>query len=63
MVYFGLYEPRPLLIALVTIYTAFVGAAIYLILALAHPFEGSAVIDLSSLEYAPETMRASGDAP
>jgi hypothetical protein len=63
MVYFGFYRPVPLLIGLMTIYTAFVGAVIYLILALAQPFEGAAAIDRSSLEYALETIRAALGAP
>ncbi len=60
MAYFGIYAPRPILVGLIALYTAFVGVSIYLVLAMGHPFLGPTAIDAAPLEYALETMSAAG---
>jgi hypothetical protein len=62
MVYFGVYRPRPFLVSLLSIYTAFVGVVIYMILALGAPFQGATAIDVAPLEYLIETMKADSGA-
>jgi hypothetical protein len=62
MVYFGVYQPRRVVVGLISFYTAFVGVVIYLILAMSNPFQGVMAIDAAPLEYVIETMRDdSGD--
>jgi hypothetical protein len=58
MVYFGIYEPRPALVALLSLYAVFVGVVIFLILAFSDPFQGAMAIDAAPMEYALETMRS-----
>jgi len=58
MVYFGVYRPRPFLLALISIYTAFVGVVFWLILVLGDPFLGATAIDAAPLEDALGVMRA-----
>lgn len=60
MAYFGIYAPRPILVGLISLYTAFVGVSIYLVLAMGHPFLGPTAIDAAPLEYALEIMSAAG---
>jgi hypothetical protein len=61
MVYFGIYQPRPALISLLSFYTVFVGVIIYLMLAMNYPFQGAIAIDSAPLEYVLESMRAKID--
>ena len=57
MVYFGIYQPRPAMISLLSFYTAFVGVIIYLMLAMSDPFQGSFAVDPTPLEYVLESMQ------
>ncbi len=58
MVYFGIYEPRRSMVALLTLYTVFVGVVIYLILAMADPFQGTLSVSSGPLEYTLELLKA-----
>lgn len=58
MVYFGIYQPRPALIFLLSFYTVFVGVIIYLMLAMSDPFQGATAIDSAAFEYLLESMNA-----
>lgn len=60
MVYFGVYRPRFVVVALISFYALFVGVVIYLILAMSDPFHGATAIDSAPLEYVVEAMKASG---
>jgi hypothetical protein len=56
MVYFGVYRPRRAFVALLSLYTAFVGIVIYLILLMGSPFDGAAILDSSPLQFILEEM-------
>ncbi len=51
MACFGAYNPQPPLIALVTLYTLFVGLVLYIVLQLSDPFQGDIGVDPSAFEY------------
>jgi hypothetical protein len=57
MVYFGIYQPRRILLGFLSFYTVFVGVVIYLILAMSDPFQGAMTIASGPLEYVIESMR------
>lgn len=57
MALFGGYPPQPPLIALVALYTSFVGLVLYLILALSDPFRGGIGLDPTQFENLVETLR------
>jgi ABC-type tungstate transport system substrate-binding protein len=58
MVYFGVYQPRRVLVGLMSFYTAFVGVVLYLILAMSEPFQGATAVDSAPFEYVLETMKS-----
>ena len=58
MASFGVYRPQAPLVALVLLYTVFVGLVLYLILALSDPFKGIGV-DPTTFEHLVELMRSS----
>jgi hypothetical protein len=58
MACFGAYQPQGPLLVLVSLYTVFVGAVLYLILALSDPFQGDTGIEPTSLELLVEAMRS-----
>lgn len=58
MVYFGIYQPRPALVALLSLYALFVGVAIYLILAMGDPFQGALSVSSRPLEFTLDYMRS-----
>ena len=59
MVYFGVYRPRRALLALLSLYTVFVGATIYLIIEVSQPFQGGTAVTTEPIEYVLEAMKAS----
>jgi hypothetical protein len=59
MVFFGAYRPEPVLVALSSLYTLFVGLVLYLIIALSDPFEGGMAIEPTTFHLMAETL-ASG---
>ena len=58
MACFGAYRPQPALIALVSLYTAFIGLVLYLVMSLTDPFHGGNIIDPLPFEYMVEVWRA-----
>jgi len=56
---FGVYRPRGNLVLLVSLYTAFVGVVVYLILAMSDPFQGTLCVDPAPLEYVLEEAGSS----
>ncbi len=56
MAYFGIYPPRRSLVILISLYTVYVGVAIYLVIAVSAPFAGPLAVDADPLEYALQTM-------
>ncbi len=58
MACFGAYRPQVPLVALVSLYTVFIGLVLYLILAVSDPFRGGIVVDPTPFEHLIETLRA-----
>jgi len=58
MACFGTYRPQVPLVALVSMYTLFVGLVLYLILALSDPFQGGMGVDPTTFEHLVEKMQA-----
>ncbi len=58
MTCFGIYRPQIPIVALVSLYTVFIGLVLYLILALSDPFKGGFAVDPATLEHLVETLRA-----
>ncbi len=58
MACFGTYQPQVPVLALVSLYTVFIGLVLYLILALSDPFKGGFAVDPITLEHLAETLRA-----
>ena len=58
MACFGTYRPQVPLVALVSMYTLFVGLVLYLILALSDPFRGGMGVDPITFEHLVEKMQA-----
>ena len=50
MACFGAYRPQAPLVALVSLYTAFVGLVLYLIVSLSDPFQGAIGVSPTTLE-------------
>ena len=55
---FGAYRPQVPLVVLVSLYTVFVGFALYLVLALSDPFQGDLGIAPTEFEYLVETLQS-----
>ena len=60
MACFGAYRPQVPLIALVSLYTAFIGLVLYLVISLSDPFHGGYTIDPIPFERLIETLRSAG---
>jgi hypothetical protein len=58
MACFGAYRPQGPLVALVSLYTVFIGLVLYLILALSDPFQGGIGVDPTTFEHLVESLRA-----
>ena len=58
MACFGTYRPQVPLVALVSMYTLFVGLLLYLILALSDPFQGGMGVEPTTFEHLVEKMQA-----
>ena len=58
MACFGVYRPHLPLVALVTLYTVFVGLVLYLILAMSDPFQGDIGVAPTSFEYLVEKLQS-----
>jgi phage shock protein PspC (stress-responsive transcriptional regulator) len=58
LVLFGVYRPQIRLVVLVSIYSAFVGLIVYLILALSDPFQGAFSVSPAVFEQLLETFQA-----
>jgi hypothetical protein len=58
MACFGVYRPQLPLVALVALYTVFVGLVLYLVLALSDPFQGDIGVAPTSFEYLVETLQS-----
>jgi hypothetical protein len=58
MACFGAYEPQGPLIVLVSLYTAFIGLVLYLVMSLSDPFNGGNVIEPSVIENLVELMHS-----
>jgi ABC-type multidrug transport system fused ATPase/permease subunit len=58
MVCFGTYRPQGPLVALVSLYTIFIGLVFYLILTLSDPFQGGIGVQPTTFEHLVETLRA-----
>ncbi len=58
MACFGAYPPQVPLVALVSLYTVFIGLVLYLILAVSDPFQGGLGVDPTPFELLVETLRA-----
>lgn len=56
MACFGAYRPQVPLIALVSLYTAFIGLVLYLVMSLSDPFHGSNIIDPTPFEHLVEVL-------
>jgi hypothetical protein len=56
MVFFGTYRPEPVLIALSSLYTLFVGLVLYLIIALSDPFHGGMALEPNTFRLLAETL-------
>ena len=57
MACFGTYRPQTPVVALVSMYTLFVGLVLYLILALSDPFRGGIGVDPTTFEHLVEKMQ------
>ncbi len=57
MACFGAYRPQVPLVALVSLYTVFIGLVLYLILAVSDPFQGGLGVDPTPFELLVETLR------
>ena len=58
MACFGAYKPQGPLVALITLYTLFIGFVLYLVLSLSDPFQGWFSVDPIKFELLIETLRA-----
>ncbi len=58
MACFGAYRPQAPVVALVSLYTVFVGLVLYLILTLSDPFQGDIGVDPTSFEHLVEIMQS-----
>lgn len=58
MIFFGCYPPQVPIVILVSIYTSFVGAILYLILTLSDPFQGSISMPTNIFNVLVEYLRA-----
>jgi len=58
MAIFGAYRPQAPLVALVSLYTMFIGLVLYLILAVSDPFQGGLGVHPIPFELLLETLRA-----
>jgi ABC-type multidrug transport system fused ATPase/permease subunit len=58
MALFGAFRPQGPLVALVSLYTVFVGLVLYLILALSDPFQGGIGVEPTTFELLVEMLRA-----
>jgi len=58
MACFGAYRPRGPLVAIVFLYTVFVGLVLFLILQLSDPFQGDISIAPTAFEYRVETLQS-----
>lgn len=58
MACFGVYRPQTPLIALVTLYTVFVGLVLYLVLALSDPFQSGIGVAPTPFEHLVETLQS-----
>jgi hypothetical protein len=56
MVFFGTYRPEPVLIALSSLYTVFVGLVLYLIIALSDPFHGGMALEPNTFRLLAEAL-------
>jgi len=56
MVFFGAYRPEPVLVALSSLYTVFVGLVLYLIIALSDPFHGGMAIEPTTFRLMAEIL-------
>ena len=56
MACFGVYRPQPVLVALVSLYTLFVGLGLYLIIALSDPFRGGMALEPTAFRLLAETL-------
>ena len=59
MACFGVYRPQAPLVVLVSLYAAFIGLILYLILALSDPFQRGLGVDPTTFEHLVEVMRSS----
>lgn len=58
MACFGVYRPHLPLVALVTLYTVFVGLVLYLVLAMSDPFQGDIGVAPTSFGYLVEKLQS-----
>ena len=58
MACFGAYRPQAPIVALVFLYTVFVGLVLYLVLAMSDPFQGDIGIEPTVFEYLVETLQS-----
>lgn len=58
MACFGAYRPQVPLVALLSLYTVFIGLVLYLILAVSDPFQGGVSVNPISFKHLVETLRA-----
>jgi hypothetical protein len=58
MACFGVYRPHLPLVALVTLYTVFVGLVLYLVLAMSDPFQGNFGVAPAPFEHLVETLQS-----
>ncbi len=60
MACFGSYRPQGPLVALVSLYTAFIGFVVYLVLALSDPYQGAFSVDPTVIERLVVSLEAEG---
>jgi hypothetical protein len=58
MACFGAYRPQGPLVALVSLYTVFVGLVLFLIMKLSDPFQGDIGVNPTAFEYLVETLQS-----
>lgn len=58
MACFGAYRPHVSLIVLVSLYTAFIGLVIYLIMSLSDPFHGANIVEPTPFKHAVDDLPA-----
>ena len=58
MACFGAYRPQLPLVALVSLYTVFIGLVLYLILAVSDPFRGGLAVGPATFEHLLQALRA-----